>query len=191
MDAATVTSLIASVVAAIQAHAKVAGDESALTITVTDGVVSINAANGACAVAGCSKFAKLHGHCIMHWHTQGCKSPRSPVTPAEPPTMSPSGPTPMTRIVCKAKPAPATRMCKTPGCQSYARRFGRCSRHGGASLCTVKGCSTPSQTGGRCRVHGGGSQCKVADCTTFARLHGFCLEHYEETLKQAVKASDD
>ncbi|KDO24602.1 hypothetical protein SPRG_10133 [Saprolegnia parasitica CBS 223.65] len=190
MDGAQVTCLIASVVAAINAHALTAADERALTITVTDGVVSIEARNAACSVAGCSKFAKLHGHCIAHWHTQGCQSPRSQAA-AEPPTMSPNGTTPTTRIVCKAKPAPPTRMCKTPGCQSYARRFGRCSRHGGASLCTVKGCSTPSQTGGRCRVHGGGSQCKVADCTTFARLHGFCLEHYEETLKQAVKAGDD
>ncbi|OQR86702.1 hypothetical protein ACHHYP_10265 [Achlya hypogyna] len=177
MDASKLASMIASIATALEAHAASADSLENVEIVVSDGVVSVlPRADAACSVLGCTKFAKIRGHCIVHWSqrdTDDCASPRSPeaTETSREPTMSPCVP-PTNRVVCKAKPAPATRMCKTPGCQSYARRYGRCSRHGGASMCQVTG------------------QCKVGGCTTFARLHGYCLEHYEETLKQAVMAKE-
>ncbi|KDO24598.1 hypothetical protein SPRG_10129 [Saprolegnia parasitica CBS 223.65] len=77
-------------------------------------------------------------------------------------------------MLCQVQPS---RMCKVPGCTSYARRRGRCSRHGGAKPCAVHECHTPAQTGGYCRAHGGGKHCKVAGCDAFARYQGCCSRH--------------
>ncbi|OQR95408.1 hypothetical protein THRCLA_07889 [Thraustotheca clavata] len=181
------TSFISQVVEAIELNASIISNNKNITIQVVDGVIAIKQDNKrlACAEKGCSKFAKIKEYCIMHSHQRECSSPRLSAQVKEP-TMSPILP-PKQNL--KQKSAPTTRICKTPGCQSYARRFGRCSRHGGASICLVKGCTTPSQTGGKCRIHGGGSLCKIDNCQIFARLQGLCLEHYEASIKEAIKSS--
>ncbi|KDO24596.1 hypothetical protein SPRG_10127 [Saprolegnia parasitica CBS 223.65] len=109
-----------------------------------------------CAISDCSKFAKVHALCLVHARVLSLV------------TSTDASPTTYTK---------AHRLCSERGCASYARRLGKCSRHGGARLCSVRGCATPAQTAGKCRLHGGGTLCKQPGCTSFARTGGWCAPH--------------
>ncbi|ETV77521.1 hypothetical protein H257_08460 [Aphanomyces astaci] len=147
-----------------------------------------------CTTHGCPHFAKLGNYCLYHSRAFGLMSLplRRPYTPT-----AANDTFPFVRSSDKAhgsdvaaKPQArydhpnnslprlkSARMCRVAGCSSYARRQGRCSRHGGSITCAAEGCATPAQTGGKCRAHGGGSLCKMDGCGAFARTQGLCGQH--------------
>ncbi|EQC36685.1 hypothetical protein SDRG_06120 [Saprolegnia diclina VS20] len=126
-----------------------------------------------CAVDCCTRFAKDGTCCLIHSRA------RSPA--------STSPPSHMTRLTKKI--THVSRACKEPGCYSYARRLGRCSRHGGVNACDVDGCLTPAQSRGRCRMHGGGTLCKTTGCDAFARFKGHCSKHTQQRRTRSTAAA--
>ncbi|KAF0698929.1 Aste57867_10493 [Aphanomyces stellatus] len=112
-----------------------------------------------CAISGCTRFAKIQGHCLAHVRHL------KPNTPAS------------SSSDHSSHPVSRNKKCLAPLCKSLARRGGHCTRHGGGRKCKVDTCSTNAQTGGFCRVHGGGSKCRQPDCNQFARFQGLCLHH--------------
>ncbi|OQR89018.1 hypothetical protein THRCLA_22761 [Thraustotheca clavata] len=130
-------------------------------------------------VDGCTKYAKVHSMCLYH----NQHKTRSPEIISQTNCAISSY---MDEINNKV-PRSASRMCRVEGCCSYARRLGRCSRHGGSKQCEIENCTTPAQTGGLCRAHGGGTPCKYTGCKAFARYRGFCTRH--APLKQSPTKS--
>ncbi|OQR86683.1 phosphatidylinositol kinase (PIK-G2) [Achlya hypogyna] len=130
-----------------------------------------------CVLGGCTKFAKVHQLCLLHYRMKCIVDKASSLKNhgqanyARSSSSSDDAASPCTRLSTK------NRKCKVEGCSSCARRYGLCSRHGGSKVCNVEGCSTPAQTGGRCRAHGGGTLCKTLGCSAFARFQGHCSMH--------------
>ncbi|KAH9119252.1 hypothetical protein LEN26_006579 [Aphanomyces euteiches] len=123
-----------------------------------------------CRSARCERFAKVDGLCLEHFRAADATQERPIIS--------------LWFGDAKAEKSRSTndlksvRLCRVEGCSSYARRQGRCSRHGGCIVCSVDGCATPAQIGGKCRAHGGGIRCKSPGCRAFSRAHGLCFRHY-------------
>ncbi|EQC36684.1 hypothetical protein SDRG_06119 [Saprolegnia diclina VS20] len=122
-----------------------------------------------CAIERCTRYAKVDQLCLLHGRLQSIRRQARTHVASSPMSITISW-----DMLHQVQPS---RMCRAPGCTSYARRRGRCSRHGGAKPCAVHECQTPAQTGGHCRAHGGGKHCKAVGCDAFARYQGCCSRH--------------
>ena len=68
--------------------------------------------------------------------------------------------------------------CSQPHCQSYAKGYGVCRRHGAPmKKCKRDGCKKTGQRGGFCKAHGGSITCSVDGCS-LAVFRGLkCCKH--------------
>ncbi|KAF0698894.1 Aste57867_10518 [Aphanomyces stellatus] len=123
-----------------------------------------------CTEVDCTRFAKVGGRCLHHEKLLvaaiAAKASQSIHSLLAVPVTSPRKTTNKN-----------SRQCKATGCTSYARRHGKCSRHGGSLTCFVDGCVTPAQIDGLCRAHGGKRRCSISGCRGAARQHGLCHSH--------------
>ncbi|KAG7401746.1 hypothetical protein PHYBOEH_011035 [Phytophthora boehmeriae] len=69
------------------------------------------------------------------------------------------------------------KLCSVEGCNSQARAFNRCKRHGGSKRCSHPGCTKSVQSRGLCIRHGGGSRCQEPECNRASQSHGKCKMH--------------
>ncbi|OQS03211.1 hypothetical protein THRCLA_04488 [Thraustotheca clavata] len=160
-----------------------------------------------CTVANCSRYAKVHGRCLLHAKIKSNWEKAAPTMSIEMLT----GVQPLNERRSKKNRwcsiteceqlaridglctrhnmqlSSKKRKCVIVTCNSYARTRGLCTRHGGGNLCRFQGCKTSAQSGGLCRLHGGGPRCKhpkcdqfsktVHLCPRFAKLDSKCLIH--------------
>lgn len=84
---------------------------------------------------------------------------------------------PSSKPLKKKKKNVKREICRIENCNSQARAFHLCKRHGGSRPCTFVGCTRNSQSRGFCIKHGGGTRCKFPECTRAAQSQGKCKGH--------------
>nr|CAD7604981.1 unnamed protein product [Timema genevievae] len=81
------------------------------------------------------------------------------------------------------KIVPSNRKCKVEDCSKYAKKGGRCLKHGGTDIpkrCKSEDCPKLAMRGGYCVPHGGTEyrkRCQVEDCSKLAVKGGRCVAH--------------